>query len=146
MLYITLHNLEVHLVLTLLLLLYIVPDPIVNITSPSPQTVGQSLTLQCRLITVSLITSRVEIVWRDSNNGIVQSTDNITSSMDDPLLYIDFHTIEILTTSYDNREIECMVVINLSPPRIFTSSIILGVFGKYHVCLTYIVQLVLINF
>jgi len=132
-------DLEVHLVLTLLSLLYIVANPIVNITSPSPQRVGRPLTLQCRVNAASVITSRVDIVWRDSNNGTVQSTDNITSSMDDPLLYIDSYTIPMLTTAYDNREIECMVVINLNPPRTFTSSIILDVFGEYRVCLTCIV-------
>jgi len=126
-------------VLTLLPLLHIVADPTVNITSLSPQTVGQPLTLQCRMNAASVIASRVDIVWHDSNNGTVQSTDNITSSMDDPLLYIDFYTIPLLTTSYDNREIECMVVINLNPPRPYTNSIILDVFGEYCVCLTCIV-------
>ena len=125
--------------LTLLPLLYIVANPIVNITSLSPPTVGQPLTLQCRVNAASVITSRVDIVWRDSNNGTVQSTENITSSMDDPLLYIDSYTIPMLTTSYDNREIKCMVVINLDPPTMVANSIILDVFGEYHVCLTYIV-------
>ena len=75
------------------ILFYItVPTPTVSVTAPNTQTVGQSLTLQCVVTTVRGITSRVDIVWRNSSGGNeLQRKDNVSSTtVDNSLVYRNF--------------------------------------------------------
>ena len=52
-------------------ILYLVPTPdSVNVTVISTQTVGQPLSLECSVIAIRDITSRVDIVW--NSNGVEQ--------------------------------------------------------------------------
>ena len=95
------------------------------------QTVGRSLTLQCEVTTVRGITSRVDIVWSDGG-GEQQRMDNISLSsmtIDSLLVYTDSYTISQLSTTDDDRVIQCEVVINASPSIMASDSITLDVTG-----------------
>ena len=101
-------------------------------TAPNTQTVGQSLTLQCEVITVRGITSRVDIVW--SSDGMeLNRTDNTTSTtIDNSLVYTDSYTISQLSTDDEGRDYWCEVVINSDPTRTNNASVMLNVTGKQH--------------
>ena len=113
-------------------------------TALNPQTVGQSLTLQCEVTTVRGITSRVDIVWRNSIGGDsgsgsgsgsgneLQRMDNVSSTtMDNSLVYTDSYTISQLSTTDEGRVIQCEVVINASPSVMASDNITLDVMGMY---------------
>ena len=109
----------------------LVPTPTVNVTALNNQTVGQSLTLQCEVTTVRGITSRVDIVW-SSNGTELNRTDGISSTMmDNSLVYTDSYTISQLSTTDDDRVIQCEVVINVSPSVMADNNITLDVTGEY---------------
>ena len=98
-------------------------------TAPNTQTVGQSLTLQCELTTVSGITSRANIVW-SSDGTVLRRIDGATATtMDNSLVYTDSYTISRLSTTDDGRVIQCEVVINTSPSVMASDSITLDVTG-----------------
>jgi len=109
------------------------------------QTVGQPLTLLCKVTTVSGITSRVDIVWRDNNGRVLQISINVTAmdddvsstTMDDSLFYTNSYNISQLSTTDDGRVIQCEVVINTSPLVMASDSITLDVTGKYWVLIAY---------
>ena len=109
----------------------LVPTPTINVTPPNNQTVGQLLTLQCKVTTVRGITSRVDIVW-SSNGTELERMNNVSSTtMGDSLMYTDYHNISQLNTTDDDRVIQCEVVINGNPPVLANDSITLDVTGKY---------------
>ena len=111
----------------------IVPAPTVIVTALNTQTVGQSLTLQCNVTTVRGITSRVDIVWSNSNDGTVLQRMNDVSSttMGNSLVYTDSYTISQLSTTDEGRVIQCEVVINTSPPVMASDTITLDVTSEY---------------
>ena len=92
-----------------------VPTPTVSVTAPNTQTVGQSLTLQCEVTTVRGITSRVDIVWTSGGIELNSTSNAPLSIIDDSVVYTDFYTISQLSTSDENRVIQCEVVINANP-------------------------------
>ena len=103
----------------------------VAVTASNTQTVGQSLTLQCEVTTVRGITSRVDIVW-SSNGTELERMNNVSSTtMDNSLVYTDSYTISQLSTTDDDRVIQCEVVLNTNPrPVMISDSITLDVMGK----------------
>ena len=100
-------------------------------TALNSQTVGQSLTLQCEVTTVRGITSRVDIVW--SNDGtVLRRMNNVSSTtVDNPLVYTYSYVISQLNTTYNDRVIQCEVVINASQSVMTSDSIILDVTCEY---------------
>ena len=119
--------------IVIILFYIIVPIPNVTVTAPNNQPVGQSLTLQCNVTTVRGITSRVDIVWRNSiGSNELQRMDNVSSTtMDNSLVYTDSYTISQLSTTDEGRVIQCEVVINASPSVMASDSITLDVTGEY---------------
>ena len=108
----------------------IVPNPMVIVTAPSTQTVGQALTLQCNVTTVRGITSGVDIVW-NSNGTELQRMNNVSSTMmSDSRVYTNSYTISQLSTTDDGRVIRCEGVINASPSVKASDSTTLDVTGK----------------
>ena len=102
-------------------------------TALSTQTVGQSVTLQCEVITMRGITSRVDIVW--SSDGIeLERMNNVSSTtMNSSLVYTDYYTISQLSTTDDDRVIQCEGVINaklLNTSIMASDSITLDLTGK----------------
>ena len=112
--------------------MHLVPTPVVIVTAPNSQTVGQSLTLQCEVTTVRGITSRVDIVWSSDGAVLRRINDTTATTMDNSLVYTDSYTISQLSTTDDGRVIQCEVVIHTSPPIQQVDNIALDVTGKYH--------------
>ena len=102
------------------------------VPTPNTQTVGQSLTLQCEVITVRGITSGVDIVW--SSGGIeLERMNNVSSTtMDNALVYTHSYTISQLSTTDDGKVIQCEAVINASPSVMAIDSITLDVTGEQY--------------
>ena len=112
----------------------IVPTPTVNVTSFNIQIVGQSVTLQCEVTTVRGITSRVDIVW--SSDGIeLERMNNVSlTTMNSSLVYTDYYTISQLSTTDDDRVIQCEGLINANTPVMASDSITLDVTGECTYC------------
>ena len=106
-----------------------------TVTAPDNQIVGQSLTLQCNVTTVRGITSRVDIVWRNSigGNELQRMNDTTATTINNSLVYTDSYTISQLSTADEGRVIQCEVVINASPSVMANDSITLDVTGKYSI-------------
>ena len=99
-------------------------------TALNTQTVGQSLTMQCKMTTVRGITSRVDIVWSSGGMELERMNDTSSTTMDNLLVYTHSYTIPKLNTTDDGRVIQCEVVINTSSPVMATGSITLDVTGE----------------
>ena len=108
-----------------------VPKPLEKIHILNNQTVGQSLTLECRIITVRGITSRVDIMW-SSNGSELERTEGLvhTSIVNNSVLYTEFYTISQLSTLDEGRILTCDVFINATSPLTTTDSVTLNVTGK----------------
>ena len=107
----------------------IVPDPTVSITPLTAQTVGQSLTLECRGTTVRGITSDVVFEWRHSGST-VNTTSVSTAAMDSLLVYRVSYTIPQLSTSDDNGIYNCRLTVRSSPRRRTIEPVTLDLTGE----------------
>ena len=107
-----------------------VPTPTVSVTAPNTQTVGQSLTLQCEVTTVRGITSSVDIVWSSGGTELERMNDVSSTMTSDSLVYTDSYDIPLLTTSDDDKMIQCRGVINVDSPVFASDSLALDVIGK----------------
>ena len=106
---------------------FTVPLPTLSIPVPSPQTVGQSLTLTCSATTVRGITSRVDIIWsRDCE--VLMRTNNISPTMMGSSLVFTVNYIipQLCLYSFDQDVYQCEVVINTSPLVMVNDSVTLG--------------------
>ena len=126
----------------------IVPIPSVTINILNNQTVGQSLTLECDIITVRGITSRMVIMWSSDGSG-ESGLDAISSDgsgesglnaiggvntglvTNNSMLFTDTYIIPKLSTADENKEYQCEVFIDTESPVIATGSVILNVTGKH---------------
>ena len=107
-----------------------VPAPNVSITVPNNLTTGQSVTLDCTVVTVKGITSRVDIVWY---SGVqVRRVNNVTASIINgtAAVYRDSYNISSLTRQHDGRLYSCQAIINNEPLLFAISSIRLNVTCK----------------
>ena len=88
-----------------------VPTPIVSISVETNQTVGQPLTLDCTVITVRGITSRVNIVWLVNDMELETVTDvDVSSSMDDDMQqYMVSYIINQLSVDDNENVYQCVV-------------------------------------
>ena len=98
-------------------------------TAVNTQTVGQSLTLQCNVITVRGITSRVDIVW-SSGGTVLERMNDTTATTDNSLVYIDSYTISPLNTTDEGRVIQCEGIIQATQSQSNTNTLTLDVTGK----------------
>ena len=101
-------------------------------TALNTQTVGQSLTLQCEVTTVRGITSTVDIVWSSGGTELERTNGVSSTTMNNSLMYRDSYTISQLSTTDEDRVIQCEVVINASPSIMANDSIALDVIGEYY--------------
>ena len=95
---------------------------------------GQNLTLECQVTIPRGITSTVDVVWSD--NGVeFDRMNNVTFSpiSDSQYQYTDNFTILSLRTSDEGRRIECLAVINTTPPVHDSDDITLSLTGMYSV-------------
>ena len=98
-------------------------------TAPNTQTVGQSLTLQCEVTTVRGITSRVDIVW-SSGGTVLRRMNDTTATTDNSLVYTDSYTISPLSTTDEDRVIQCEGIIQATPSQSNTNTLTLDVTGQ----------------
>ena len=112
---------------------YLVPPPNVSVIAPNPQTVGQSLTLQCEVTTVKGVIE-VDIVWMNIGNGMVLRRRNtLTGDAENGnrLVYRDSYTIQSLSTTNNGTMIQCKVEIDDVDPTVTASdSVTLDVYGE----------------
>ena len=113
--------------------LCIVPIPdTVNVTAPNTQIVGQLLTLECSVTTVRGITNRVDIVWslRNRSNFVTIEDLNVTTELENSLLFENSYTVPLLSTDDDSSIYECAIVINAHTVVVASSDVTLDVAGK----------------
>ena len=105
--------------------------PAVMIEILNNQTVSQSLPLECSITTVRGITSRVDIVW-SSKGLMLRKTEgfNYSSTTNTSVLYTDSYTISQLSTTDEDRDIQCVVFINAITLVMASDSVTLNVSGK----------------
>ena len=119
----------------------LVPTPDVAVTPTIGHVLGQSLTLQCEVTAVRGITSRVDIVWSDSNMELNRTNGTTAITMGDSLVYTDSYTFSRLNESDEGRVIQCEVVINSNPTVMADNNITLVLMGMYihtYYCFYYI--------
>ena len=92
---------------------------------------SQSLTLECSIITVRGITSRVDVVW-SSNGSLVKRIEglNHSSTTVSSVLYTDMYTIPQLSTADEGRMLQCKTFINATSLVTASDNITLNVTGK----------------
>ena len=100
-------------------------------TALNTQTVGQPLTLQCEVTTVRGITSRVDIVWSGGDTVLRRTNGTIP---DISLVYTDSYNISQLSTTDDDRVIQCEGVINVNPEVVASDTITLDIIGECSKC------------
>ena len=111
--------------------MYVVPSPLVIVSTPEDQIVGQTLILQCDITTVRGIISKVRVVW--SSDGIeLERIErlNVSSITNNSVLYTDWYAITLLNTADEGRTFECTVVITALSPVMATDSTALNVTGN----------------
>ena len=122
----------------------LVPTPVVSISTPITQIVGDPLTLHCSGTSVRGITSRVEIVWSSGSMVLRRINGTMPTTSSNSLVYTDSLNFPQLSTTADGRVVLCEVVINTSPSVMATDSITLDVTGEYCMTLYLAVHLLLL--
>ena len=114
-----------------ILLFTLVPTPIVMVTAPNTQVVGQSLELNCDVNITRGITSEVDIVWGTETIKLNRTDDvNLILIEGTVFTYTSTYTIEQLSTSDKDRVYYCELVINSVSPVVVNDSILLNVTSK----------------
>ena len=106
--------------------------PTVNLVAPNSQIVGQPLTLECSVIAVRGITSRVDIIWSNNDGSELQAFIGTNASLtnNNSEIYTSTYTIPLLSTTDDGRVYQCEVVINTSPTISTRKNFTLDVISK----------------
>ena len=108
-----------------------VPTPIVTVTAPNTQIVGQSLMLECSVTAVRGIEVEVDIVWSMNSIELKRMEGvSVSSTADNSVVYTDTYTISQLNTTDEGREYQCEVVINTSPLVMTNGGVVLNVMGE----------------
>ena len=110
--------------------LFTVPSPVIEVASIDIIEFGRATTLECRVIAVRGITSRVDIIWRnESNFTIVKRVENVTANIvNNSAVYIDQLVTPPLSTNDIGRIYYCEVSINGDR---YNDSIVLDFIGEY---------------
>ena len=85
------------------------------------------------------ITSRVDIVWR-SDGLELNIIRGVSTSLEtnNSLSFTNTYIIPQLSTTYENREYQCEVMIDTESPVRATGSVLLNVTGKHAIIIMYI--------
>ena len=100
-------------------------------TALNTQTVGQSLTLQCEVTTAIGIDVRVDIVWSSGGMELERIIASISTIMGNSLVHTESFMFSELSTSDEDRIIQCTVVIYSNPLLMATNNVTLNVTGEY---------------
>jgi len=100
------------------------------VTPLNTQIVGQLLTLECSVLTVRGIISRVDIIWSSDGRELERMEGvNVSSTTDNSVLYTDTYNISQLNTMDEDRMFQCEAVFNTSPSIMANNSVTLDVMG-----------------
>ena len=102
-----------------------------TVTAPNTQTVGDSLTLTCNVTAVRGITSSVDIIW-SSDSDMLETMEgvSVSSTIDNSVVYTDTYMVIEVSTDDEDRDYQCQVVVNTTPPVMATGSVTLDVMGE----------------
>ena len=100
-------------------------------TALNTQTVGQSLTLQCEVTTAIGIDVRVDIVWSSGDTELEKIIASMSNTLGNSLVYTESFMISELSTSDEDKIIQCKVEIYLNPLLMATNNVTLNVTGEY---------------
>ena len=118
-------------------LLFVVPSPVVEVTSIDTVEYGKATTLQCNAIAVRGITSSVNIQWITVYNysyAIVRRVDNVIANIvDNSEVYSDQLMIPPLNANDNGRVYYCEVNINATFGVSSYGIFVLDFTGKLHI-------------
>ena len=105
----------------------------VTVTAPGTQTVGQSLLLECSVVTARGITPRVDIVWsRDDGDELLRILGVTATAVSENVVeYLGYYNISVLSTLDDDRTYHCAMIITDDPPVISVNTVTLDVTGMH---------------
>jgi len=103
------------------------------VVAPPTQIVGQSLLLECDVISVRGITSNIDIVW-SSDGAVLQTDEGVSLTVRTPTTtnLTSTFLISPLSTSDEDRTYQCEMIINTTQPVITTNNVTLDVTGIDH--------------
>ena len=118
---------------------YTVPLPVVEVTTLNTPTFGQLTTLQCNVISVRGISSRVDIIWTTGNTTVRRVDGIIPDITNNSAIYSNLLVTQPLRVRDDGRVYQCTVIFNTSPRIVRSRFIILDFPGEYstHINLLY---------
>ena len=94
------------------ILFFTVPSPVVEVASIDTVEFGQAATLECNVIAVRGITSRVDISWL-TFTGIVRTVEDVTANIvNNSAVYTDQLVTSPLSVNDSGRVYYCVVSIN----------------------------------
>jgi len=108
-----------------------VPTPFsISVMPPATQIVGQSLLLECDVVSVRGITSGIEIVW-SSDSTELQRDGGVSLTVRSPTTtnLTNTYIISPLSTSDEGRTYQCEMTINTTPPVVTATNVTLDVTG-----------------
>ena len=110
--------------------LFTVPSPIIEVASIDIIEFGRATTLECRVIAVRGITSRVDIIWRNGSSfTIVKRVENVTATIvNNSAVYTDQFVTPPLSTNDIGRVYYCEVSIS---GDMYNDNIVLDFIGEY---------------
>ena len=99
-------NIKLH---TYIFHLFTVPSPVVEVTSIGDVEFGEAATLECKVITVRGISSRANIIWRETlNYTILRRVENVTASIvNNSAVYTDQLVTPPLSINDSGRGYSC---------------------------------------
>ena len=107
----------------------------VNIVTLSNQTLGQPLTLECRVSVENDIVSTIDIIW--SNDDLILETVEGVIATNNSHVYIDTFNITRLSTEDNGRIYKCETIVSTSPLVAVSDYILVNVTGENHYKLMY---------
>ena len=118
----------------MVILFFIVPSPVVEVTSIDEVEFGKTATLECNVIAVRGITSRVDIGWlifTEYNYTIVRAVEDVTANIvDNSAVYTDQLVTPPLSVNDSGRVYVCGVSINSTLGVTSHDTIVLDFIGK----------------
>ena len=110
-----------------------VPLPLIILSVPNDQTVGESVTLECSIFTVRGIKSTVDVKWRSDDIELERSINIKLNTTNNSMLFKDTYTISQLSTADEDKTYQCEVSINTLSPVTGYDNVTLNVTGKKNI-------------
>ena len=112
-------------------ILFTVPRPVVQVTSVDTMEFGETTTLECNVIAVRGISSRVDIIWTTGFTTVRRVNGVTASIVSNSAVYTDQFVTPPLSVNDSGRVYQCEVVINANFRINSFGNIVLDFTGKY---------------